>query len=48
LRHVAALSGYAGDRYAFSILVNHFLPSDRLAVLRGIDTIALEIAASSE
>ncbi len=48
LRHVAALSGYAADRYAFSIFVNHFFPADRVAVLKAIDTIALEIVRATE
>ena len=48
LRHVAALSGYAGDRFAFAILVNHFFPADRAAVVKAIDTIALEIVRATE
>ncbi len=48
LRHVTALSGYAGDRYAFSIFVNHFFPADRAAVLKAVDTIALEIVKATE
>lgn len=48
LRHVAALSGYAGDRFAFSIFVNHFFPSDHAAVVKAIDTIALEIVRATE
>jgi D-alanyl-D-alanine carboxypeptidase/D-alanyl-D-alanine-endopeptidase (penicillin-binding protein 4) len=48
LRHVAALSGYVSDRYAFSIFVNHFFPADRAAVLKAIDTIALEIVRATE
>jgi D-alanyl-D-alanine carboxypeptidase/D-alanyl-D-alanine-endopeptidase (penicillin-binding protein 4) len=48
LRHVTALSGYAGDRFAFSIFVNHFFPADREAVLKAVDTIALEIVRATE
>jgi serine-type D-Ala-D-Ala carboxypeptidase/endopeptidase (penicillin-binding protein 4) len=48
LRHVTALSGYAADRYAFSIFVNHFFPADRVAVLKAVDTIALEIVRATE
>jgi serine-type D-Ala-D-Ala carboxypeptidase/endopeptidase (penicillin-binding protein 4) len=48
LRHVAALSGYVSDRYAFSIFVNHFFPADRVAVLKAVDTIALEIVRATE
>lgn len=48
LRHVTALSGYAGDRYAFSIFVNHFFAADRAVVLKAVDTIALEIARATE
>jgi D-alanyl-D-alanine carboxypeptidase/D-alanyl-D-alanine-endopeptidase (penicillin-binding protein 4) len=48
LRHVTALSGYAADHYAFSIFVNHFFPADRVAVLKAVDTIALEIARATE
>jgi D-alanyl-D-alanine carboxypeptidase/D-alanyl-D-alanine-endopeptidase (penicillin-binding protein 4) len=48
LRHVAALSGYAGDRYVFSILVNNFYPSAHKDVVRAIDTIALEIVKAAE
>jgi D-alanyl-D-alanine carboxypeptidase/D-alanyl-D-alanine-endopeptidase (penicillin-binding protein 4) len=48
LRHVAALSGYVSDRYAFSIFVNHFFPADRAAVLKAIDTIALELVRATE
>jgi D-alanyl-D-alanine carboxypeptidase/D-alanyl-D-alanine-endopeptidase (penicillin-binding protein 4) len=42
LSHVNALSGYAGDRYAFSILANNANVS-ALAVRRIIDQIALEL-----
>jgi D-alanyl-D-alanine carboxypeptidase/D-alanyl-D-alanine-endopeptidase (penicillin-binding protein 4) len=48
LRHVTALSGYAADRFAFSIFVNHFFPADRVAVLKAVDTIALEIVRATE
>ncbi|MDR3719565.1 MAG: D-alanyl-D-alanine carboxypeptidase/D-alanyl-D-alanine-endopeptidase [Bryobacteraceae bacterium] len=48
LRHVAALSGFAANRYAFSILVNHFFPADAEAVVKAIDTIALEIVKATE
>jgi len=48
LRHVTALSGYAGNRFAFSIFVNHFFPADRAAVLKAVDTIALEIVKATE
>lgn len=48
LRHVTALSGYVADRYAFSIFVNHFFPADRAAVLKAVDTIALEIVRATE
>jgi D-alanyl-D-alanine carboxypeptidase/D-alanyl-D-alanine-endopeptidase (penicillin-binding protein 4) len=48
LRHVSALSGYVSDRYAFSIFVNHFFPADRVAVLKAVDTIALEIVRATE
>jgi D-alanyl-D-alanine carboxypeptidase len=45
---VSALSGYVSDRYAFSIFVNHFFPADRVAVLKAVDTIALEIVRATE
>ena len=48
LRQVTALSGYVADRYAFSIFVNHFFPADRVAVLKAVDTIALEIVRATE
>jgi len=48
LRHVAALSGYAGHRFAFSILVNQFFPGEHAAVVKAIDTIAVEIAQAAE
>lgn len=48
LRHVTALSGYAAERYAFSIFVNHFFPADRVTVLKAVDTIALEIVRATE
>jgi D-alanyl-D-alanine carboxypeptidase/D-alanyl-D-alanine-endopeptidase (penicillin-binding protein 4) len=48
LRHVAALSGYVSDRFAFSIFVNHFFPADGAAVLKAVDTIALEIVRATE
>ncbi len=48
LRHVAALSGYAGERLAFSIFVNDFFPADRVAVMKAIDTMALEIVRATE
>jgi D-alanyl-D-alanine carboxypeptidase/D-alanyl-D-alanine-endopeptidase (penicillin-binding protein 4) len=48
LRHVTALSGYAADRFAFSIFVNDFFPADRAAVLKAVDTIALEIVRATE
>ena len=48
LRHVTALSGYVADRYAFSIFVNHFFPADHVAVLKAVDTIALEIVRATE
>jgi D-alanyl-D-alanine carboxypeptidase/D-alanyl-D-alanine-endopeptidase (penicillin-binding protein 4) len=48
LRHVTALSGYVADRFAFSIFVNHFFPADHEAVVKAVDTIALEIVRATE
>jgi D-alanyl-D-alanine carboxypeptidase/D-alanyl-D-alanine-endopeptidase (penicillin-binding protein 4) len=47
LNHVSALSGYAGPRYAFALFATEYFPADKAAVLRALDTIALEIANGS-